>query len=102
MRKYEVRSHKVSKKFDIYGEPTSEEYEYTISYKVYGLLWRHLRFYPEQPQYTPMVCRCLDSSEVTIQTMPLRMATRFLTEDDAIRVKLDMMQNPDKYVFTKE
>ena len=96
MRKFTILRHKSAVVTNVYGDKVREEYCYTISYKRWGLFWRHLRFYPERQKSV------FSSGEVEVLAFPISIgATHFSEEADAIRVINDMLAHPNKYVFTK-
>lgn len=95
--KIEVRKHKDRTIRNLYGEVLRREYYYTIAIRRW-CMWFHLKFYVGGYKLKPMVVRCLEAETVHFNTMPRIAASRFYDEADAIRVKLDIIQNPDKYV----
>ena len=91
--------HKVTTWRNIEGKVVNIEYEYTIAVRRFGM-WRNLRLYPGRIDKEDVVSRCLCSKVVVFsyEGKGIRYATKFDNEADAIQVKLDIMQHPDKYV----
>ena len=106
--KIEVRKHLDRTVRDIDGHVMWKEYYYTLAVRTI-FFWHHLKFYTGvETVYVnekEMVIRsnaekCLLANEVRLDThLQNRYATHFLSEEDAIKVKLDMLQHPEKYVF---
>ena len=97
MRQLTIRRHKNGTIHNAFGEVVMNKYYYTIAYRNF-LLWRHFKFYPVGNKKYSMARRCLEANSVLFNEMPALMATHFESEADAIRVKFDMTQNPNKYI----
>jgi hypothetical protein len=99
--KLKIRKHKWKTVKAIDGKVKRQLYTYTVSVRKWGLLWLDLQFY---------VCRkgrpcgrvdyiVNTEQEVLCRTcLSHKYATLFSEEADAIRVKLDIISHPDKYV----
>lgn len=105
----EVRKHLRRIERNIEGEVVRKVYYYTIDKRFLWFFWRHLRFnyrgtisklmipYGWRSGKNPSSIPNEDRVIFTFEILPL--ATRFDCEADAIRVKHDILQNPDKYIL---
>lgn len=109
--KIEVRKHLDKTVLDINGNVVREEYYYTIAVRTLFCFWQHLKFYTSTADALYFnekgnlmrrndAERCLLSSEVSLSAdFRKEVSTHFESEEDAINVKIDMLQHPEKYVF---
>lgn len=99
--KIAVRKHKGNTWFNINGEVKETRWYYTLAVRRFGFWWMHLRlFFTGTNRFSKrgVVNTILEDERVTFAYSPSRFATWFESEDDAIRVKHDIIQHPDKYI----
>lgn len=102
--KIAVRKHKGISYRNIHGEKTRTNWYYTIAVLRFGFWWHDLKFwYPAVTRFSSRgdVKEILGRKEISFTFSPERYATYFDSEDDAIRVKNDIIQHPDKYLTRK-
>ena len=102
--KIEVRKHKLSTYIDINGEIRETTWYYTLAVRKFGFWWRHLKlFFTGSTRYyrKGVVSQILKDEKVYFSYSPAEKATWFDCEDDAIRVKHDIIKNSDKYLTRK-
>lgn len=83
------------------GKVKRKLYTYTIVVRKYGLLWFNLKFYIGKKYFEEDRVNLIVNTEMEVvvsTSLSKRYATHFLEEADAIRVKLDIISHPDKYV----
>lgn len=98
--KIEVRKHKGDTYKNIRGEVTKVEWYYTLAIRRFGF-WCHLRlFFTGATRWKRRadMRRILQDKKVLFSYSPSRYATWFESENDAIYIKHDIIQNPDKYI----
>ena len=99
--KLKVRKHRWRTIRSIDGKVKRKRYTYTIAVRKYGLLWFELKFYlGGRALVQDRANRIVNTEmEVVVSTsLSYKLATHFFEEADAIRVKLDIISHPDKYV----
>lgn len=87
-----VRMHDSTRR-NIYGKVIRKEYCYYIAVRRFWLFWLPVRF------DTPLsISSILNAEKVYFSFVPYRSAAyKFRYEAEAIRVKFDILQNPNKY-----
>lgn len=84
---------------NIFGKEVRKTYAYYIAVRRFGFLWFPVTFYfYHYRENKDKVAGLLKTDEVTFCYASRKHATLFDTEADAIRIKLDIVQHPDKYI----
>ena len=99
--KIAVRKHKLSTYRNVKGEVAETTWYYTLAIRRYGFLWEHLKlFYKGSSRFfcKGVVRDILEDTKVYFNYTSANRATSFDTEEEAIRVKIDIIQHPDKYL----
>ena len=97
--KLKVVKHKYKTIKNIEGKVLRKEYTYTVVFKS-GFYWYHLRFRGISRDPKRRAREILQSMIVPCQAkLTNGLATHFPIEGDAVAVKLDILNNPDKYIL---
>lgn len=99
--KLKVRKHRWKTVRTIDGKVKRKLYTYTIAVRKYGLFWFELKFHIAKRYFEEdWVNLIVNTEKEVVVSTSLRnlYATHFTEEADAIRVKLDIISHPDKYV----
>ena len=92
------RKEYVKKNLD--GKVVDTVYAYYVAVRRWGFLWLPLKFYHRGLAGKYAVGAILNMGETTVDAnFMYRYSTWFEKEADAISIKLDIMQHPNKYVL---
>lgn len=99
--KLKIRKHKWETVKTIDGKVKRQLYTYTVAVRKWGLLWLDLKFYVGRTCHPNERVDYIVNTEREVLCRTCfghKYATLFPEEADAIRVKLDIISHPDKYV----
>lgn len=99
--KLKIRKHKWKTVRAIDGKVKRHMFLYTVAVRKWGLFWLDLKFYVGKTCHPDERVNHLVNTEREVLCRPVfghKYATFFPEEADAIRVKLDIISHPDKYV----
>lgn len=91
------RKHSVDR--NVFGKMVSVEYRYVIAVRRWYLRWSTLNFDLYNFVGAEHINEMLNCNIVFVRNTSLKFATQFRNESDAIRIKIDMIQRPDKYIY---